>query len=92
MRLKTQVIYDEKDIKKLNHITLKECINALEDIALGILPTNYIILDDEDEYKGTEYSQDEYNATRYHAAINMAIDYLSSEVKKEERENKNNAD
>lgn len=79
MRLKTQVLYDEEDIKKLHHMTLKECIDALDDIAFGILPTNFIVLDDEDEDRGIEYSQNEYNATRYHAAIKMAIEHLSQE-------------
>ena len=80
MRLKTQIVYDEKDILKLNHMSLRECVDALNDIAFGVLPTNFVVLDDEDEDEGAEYSQDEYDATRYHAAIKMSIDRLSAET------------
>ena len=82
MRLETQVLYDKKDILKLQCMSLRECIDALNDIAFGLLPTNFVVLDDAEKAEGAEYLQDEYDATRYHAATKMAIDYLSSEAER----------
>ena len=84
MRLKTQIVYDEKDILKLHHMSLKECVDILRDIAFGILPTGFIVLDDTEETNGTEYSQDQYDATKYHAAMAMAIELLSQEAARKE--------
>lgn len=78
MRIEAHILYDKDDMRKLHHMTTRECINALEEIDRGTLPNNYVMLEEimDDDNKDKEYSSDQYTATKYHAAMRQAITAL----------------
>lgn len=78
MRIEAYILYDKDDMRKLHHMTTRECINALEEIDRGTLPNNYVMLEEimDDDNKDKEYSSDQYAATKYHVAVRQAITAL----------------
>lgn len=69
MREQTIRIYDAEDIEKLHSMSNEEITNALELIKRGWLPQSYVIHGTE----GEEYSEDTYDASKLHIALNKAI-------------------
>lgn len=64
--------YYKEDIEKLDYMTKKEVIETLEYIERGWLPGNYVC----GPRDGETYSENEYDATKMHKALNKAIDVL----------------
>ena len=69
MRTYTVTEYDEEDIEKLHGMSNKEVAEVLQGIKRGWLPQNYDI----HGIVGKTYSEDQYEASKLHIAINKAI-------------------
>lgn len=65
--------YDSEDIEKLKHMTNEEVVEVLKYIKRGWLPQTYIY-GTPDEYE--TYTEEQYENTRLHRAIQKAIDVL----------------
>ena len=76
MREYTVREYDAADIELLEEMSDTEIIETLEGIKRGWLPQNYIVA----PTPGKTYSEDEYDATRWHAAMRFAIKKLENPV------------
>lgn len=77
MREYTVREYDATDIELLENMSKEEVVSVLEGIKRGWLPQNYIC----GTFEGKTYSEDEYNATKLHAAMRLAIKELSEATK-----------
>lgn len=69
--------YTNEDIMALDNIPLSDVLEILKKIKRGYLPTNYTFLD---ENPDRTISEDEYEATKLHCAINIAIDLVKQEM------------
>lgn len=69
MREQTIRIYDKEDIENLHSMSNEEIANTLGLIKRGWLPQSYVIHGSE----GEEYSEDTYDASKLHIALNKAI-------------------
>lgn len=69
MRTYTVTEYDAEDIEALHEMSNKEVADVLEGIKRGWLPQSYEIHATE----GKTYSEDIYDASKLHIAINKAI-------------------
>lgn len=64
--------YDAMDIELLEEMSKEDVVSVLERIKRGWLPQNYICGTSE----GKTYSEDEYDSTKLHAAMRLAIKEL----------------
>lgn len=67
--------YTNEDIEKLEHMSISDVVEKLEQIKRGWLPTNWTFADaDPDRI----ISEDVYEATALHHAINIAIEQVKN--------------
>jgi len=77
MREYTVREYDAADLDALENMSNEDIVTTLEGIKRGWLPQNYIVA----PTPGKTYSEDEYDATRWHAAMRLAIKKLQETTK-----------